>query len=397
MQAKVFISANIITAIICLITMGFLFKAAFSDPGIIYCKYYDKDILPSRLPVMTNQGGYLRQYRYCESCFIIRPFRSTHCGDCNNCVERFDHHCPWIGNCAGKRNYIYFYIFMVSLNILTLFIIAICAYHIADTVIKYQNDNSITNSINKQALALSECTISLFLIIYCTLSMLFTTGLAIYHTKLISHNITTKEELKKTFVNPFQNPFERNLTLNWKNVLCQKIRKKSILSYLRNKKIAVVNNVTTNTEEENNNEEKQSSQRNTEVINENKKMLIHAYTVSFPHNRNNNRNIVQNCQRNNYNDTDNTGFLEIENERERNNTFKPETRLKIDQQQQYESEKISSSKLDHYSNCSENISELVDAYRIPYIDCKIIFPASNHILPASIHTPIPIENEATIK
>ena len=57
--------------------------------------------------------------------------RSTHCGDCNNCVERFDHHCPWIGNCAGKRNYKYFYIFIVLLNVLALFIGAMAITHIA--------------------------------------------------------------------------------------------------------------------------------------------------------------------------------------------------------------------------------------------------------------------------
>jgi palmitoyltransferase len=49
----------------------------------------------------------------CPECEIIRTERSRHCNICNKCVERFDHHCPWINNCVGINNHGYFYLYLV--------------------------------------------------------------------------------------------------------------------------------------------------------------------------------------------------------------------------------------------------------------------------------------------
>ena len=51
---------------------------------------------------------------YCDVCQAYVSDRSKHCGDCNRCVELFDHHCKWMNNCVGAKNY-YKFLLLISL------------------------------------------------------------------------------------------------------------------------------------------------------------------------------------------------------------------------------------------------------------------------------------------
>ena len=74
--------------------------------------------------------GYPRdEYCFCSKCkfYLKKSNYAHHCLDCDICIERQDHHCPWTGHCIGKNNIYSFYIFVgASFSIIIYLAFAIC-------------------------------------------------------------------------------------------------------------------------------------------------------------------------------------------------------------------------------------------------------------------------------
>ena len=234
----------LVILLLLLITSGvLLFISGLIDPGILIRDHPNNLQLKTgdlrRKGVHINQLGYIVSYKFCDTCYIVRPQRSTHCGTCNNCVTKFDHHCPWIGTCVGNRNYKFFFFYLVILNILQIFLAIICIFHIVLKIVKEINDNEKKSLKNNLGFAFCETIMSLYLIIYIAITMIFTTGLLIFHIRMAFNNVTTKEDLKKFFVNRYGNIYQRIKTItNIKNSLFPILSKFSLVDILqKNEKI----------------------------------------------------------------------------------------------------------------------------------------------------------------
>ena len=72
--------------------------------------------------VETKTRYIFNYFRYCHKCMHFSPKDVVHCMKCDTCIEGFDHHCPFVSKCVGKGNLLYFYAFMSSLSLFSIYV-----------------------------------------------------------------------------------------------------------------------------------------------------------------------------------------------------------------------------------------------------------------------------------
>lgn len=202
----------VISIILYIFVMIFLALAAFTDPGIIpkankeeiermeqLCKReenrlgnpdYNPKLGHNPSPRIIIVNNVEVKVKYCYTCKIFRPPRSVHCSTCNNCVHRFDHHCPWVGNCIGGRNYPYFFWFLVFLSLMIIYIFAFSIVNFVILASRPQNNGGSVWG------ALKQSPTSVVILIICFISIWSVVGLTFFHVMLACQEKTTNEDLK---------------------------------------------------------------------------------------------------------------------------------------------------------------------------------------------------------
>lgn len=163
------------------------FKAASSDPGMlsrnihianvdqtqfIPSEYSQSVILPAKIKDTSVT------MKYCLTCRIWRPPRSAHCSVCDVCVVTHDHHCIWLNNCVGQRNYRYFIYFLLSCIISCVLIIVLSSIRIS------------------HASTVEDVPVSVLLLCYCGLGVWYPLILMGSHVLLTGTQQTTHEYLR---------------------------------------------------------------------------------------------------------------------------------------------------------------------------------------------------------
>lgn len=205
--------------------------ASGSDPGILPRNIHqfppvDEHEDPLRLAPPTNDWTLIKSAesstaamevptKYCKTCNIWRPPRAHHCRLCDNCVETQDHHCVWINNCVGRRNYRYFFTFLTSATLLSIYLIAASLAQ----VLVFSNEENVSFGE-----AVGHFRVPFAMVIYGFLGFMYPAALMGYHLFLMGRGETTREFLnshkflKKERYRAFT---QGSIWRNWVVVLCR--------------------------------------------------------------------------------------------------------------------------------------------------------------------------------
>ena len=181
-------------------TIVFSLITSYKDPGIIprypLLRAISNGEIPKKFCKDSDDGEPKNpedEKKFWKTWKIWRPERASHWSVWDWWVEVFDHHCPYLNNWIGHRNYKYFIAFLCTITLDGLSIIA--------SLIIYVSNDFRSNSNLAKSGPVQNTIISRFIIaivgIASILLFLLVILLWVFHGYLIIRGKTTKEELTK--------------------------------------------------------------------------------------------------------------------------------------------------------------------------------------------------------
>ena len=195
---------SVLTGVLLLLTIVCYFDVMTTNPGYVdTSKTITKEEFEKLQPKKVIKDV---EYKlsYCETCHIIRDLRVFHCSRCGRCVQRHDHHCPFVNNCIGKNNH---FKFLKAITVATSYSSCITIY--CGLFLK-NNMNDLYDIYNlRNIIALILISIGL-IIAFMMVPFILT------HIWLISNNITSNDNIRHKYQS---NSFDKGCINNWKEIM----------------------------------------------------------------------------------------------------------------------------------------------------------------------------------
>ncbi|KAJ6700219.1 ZINC FINGER DHHC DOMAIN CONTAINING PROTEIN [Salix purpurea] len=167
----------VVGSILTVLNLVFLFLTSFQEPGIVR-----RNTRPTESDETGGADTQSMEWVSGRTSNMRLP-RTKDVMVNGHTVKRFDHHCPWVGQCIGICNYRFFFMFVSTATILCLYVFGFSWIFILNG--KQNVWKNITHDI-----------LADFLMVYCFMSVWFVGGLTAFHSYLICTNQTTYENFR---------------------------------------------------------------------------------------------------------------------------------------------------------------------------------------------------------